>query len=109
MDLGIKVNSVWLVDLDPTIGSEIRKICPCLVVSPKEMNQLINTVIVAPLTSAIRTFPFRVNSKFQGKSGQVALDQIRCVDKSRLFKKLGDLSETESILVSNTLIEIFQQ
>ena len=109
MDLGIKVNSVWLVDLDPTKGSEIRKICPCLVVSPEEMNQLINTVIVAPLTSAIRTFPIRVNSKFQGKSGQVALDQIRCVDKSRLIKKLGDLSETESILVSNTLIEIFQQ
>jgi mRNA interferase MazF len=109
MDMGVKLNEVWLVDLEPTKGFEISKIRPCAVISPNEMNGKIKTVLVAPMTSTIRLFPFRVNTNFQGKSGQIALDQIQCIDQSRLVKKLGTLSDVESICVSSTLIEIFQQ
>ncbi|HSJ23178.1 MAG TPA: type II toxin-antitoxin system PemK/MazF family toxin [Longimicrobiales bacterium] len=80
---------VFLVNLDPTVGSDIRKTRPCVVISPDEMNRFIRTVIVAPLTSKGRRYPTRVDCRFDKKDGQVVLDQIRTVDKARLIKKLG--------------------
>jgi mRNA interferase MazF len=80
---------VWLVDLDPVMGSEIKKTRPSVIISPKEINQHMNTVIIAPLTSTIKNFPFRLNCKFQNHNGQIALDHIRSVDKIRLVRKVG--------------------
>ena len=80
---------VWLVNLDPTQGSEINKTRPCVVISPDELNRYLRTVTIAALTSVGRDYPSRVNCQFQGKAGQVALDHIRSVDKSRLVRKLG--------------------
>jgi mRNA interferase MazF len=88
-----KKNEVWLVNLDPTIGSEIKKIRPCVIVSPDAMNKYLATVIIAPLTSAQKNYPSRVDSTFQGNHGQIALDQLRAVDKIRLTKKLGLLDK----------------
>src|SRR5690606_25124439 len=82
---------VWLVNLDPTIGSEIRKTRPALIVSPDEMNAHIATVIIAPMTTKGRNYPTRIACKFQRKSGQVVLDQLRTVDKARLVKRLGQI------------------
>lgn len=83
---------VYLVSLDPTEGSEIRKTRPCVVVSPDELNQHVRTCIVAPLTTASHNYPFRVRCRFQGKGGHVVLDQIRTVDRRRLVRELGTLS-----------------
>lgn len=83
---------VFLVSLDPTIGSEIRKTRPCVIVSPDELNIYLATVIVAPLTTAAKNYGFRVECHFQNKHGSIALDQLRTVDKRRLVKKLGELS-----------------
>jgi mRNA interferase MazF len=88
-----KKNEVWLVNLDPTIGSEIKKIRPCVIVSPDAMNKYLATVIIAPLTSTQKNYPSRVDSTFQGNLGQIALDQLRAVDKIRLTKKLGLLDK----------------
>jgi mRNA interferase MazF len=82
---------VFLIRLDPTEGSEIRKTRPCVVISPDEMNRHISTVIVAPMTTKGQPYPTRVPLRFRGKSGQVVLDQIRTVDASRLVKRLGKL------------------
>ena len=82
---------VYLVNLDPTVGSEIKKTRPCVIVSPDEMNQYIRTVIVAPMTTKGRSYPTRVPCRFQRKDGQVVLDQLRTVDKARLFRRLGRL------------------
>ena len=98
---------VYLVNLDPTQGSEIRKTRPCAVVSPDEMNRHIRTVIVAPLTSARRGYPTRVDVTFQRKKGQVVLDRIRTVDKSRLVRRLGRLSEARAREVAAVLVEMF--
>jgi len=87
----IKQYGVYLVNLDPTQGSEIRKIRPCFVVSPDEMNQNLRTVQIVPLTSNIRAYPWRVAVKFQGKKGTLAVDQIRTIDKSRMMKHMGCL------------------
>ncbi len=84
---------VYLVNLDPVKGSEIKKTRPCLIVSPNEMNQYISTVIVAPMTTKIRDYPTRTTCEFDGKKGQIVLDQIRTIDKSRLVQKLGDIDE----------------
>ena len=84
-------DEVWLAALDPAQGSEIRKTRPCLVVSPDEMNQFLQTAIVAPMTTIERAWPTRVKIVFQGKQGQVALDQIRAVDQARLVRKLAPL------------------
>src|SRR6185312_7619589 len=89
MDMVIKQFGVYLVNLDPTIGSEIQKTRPCMIISPDEMNKHLKTVIIVPLTSTIRQYPTRINCKFEGKSGQLALDQMRAVDKIRLVKQLG--------------------
>ena len=98
---------VWLVALDPTVGSEIKKTRPAAIISPDEMNAHINTVIIAPMTSKGRNYPTRVPCKFQGKSGQVVLDQIRTVDKVRLVKRLGRLGESTADVVLETLAELF--
>ena len=98
---------VYLVDLDPTQGSELRKTRPCLVVSPDEMNQHIRTVIIAPMTSTQRDYPTRVNVTFQRKRGQVALDQLRTVDKTRLVQRLGVLPDARAREVAGILQEMF--
>ena len=100
---------VWLVTLDPTVGSEIRKTRPALIVSPDEMNAHIATVIIAPMTSKGRNYPTRVPCIFQGKSGQVVLDQLRTVDKSRLVRRLGQIDAVTADEVSITLTEMFSK
>jgi len=84
---------VFLINLDPTIGHAIQKTRPCLVVSPDEMNENINTVIIAPMTTRSHEYPTRINVKFQGKNGWIVLDQIRTVDKRRLVKRLGKIDK----------------
>ncbi len=98
---------VYLVNLDPTVGSEIRKARPCLIISPDEMNRYIATVIVAPMTTKGRDYPTRVQCTFKGKDGQVVLDQIRTVDKSRLFQKLGRIDKKAQEEVLAILAEMF--
>lgn len=98
---------VYRVNLDPTVGSEIRKSRPCVIVSPDEMNRHIRTVIVAPLTSKARSYPSRVECEFQGKKGQVVLDQIRTVDKRRLAKRMGKLDGATGSTVLRRLVEVF--
>ena len=88
----VKRFEVYLVNLDPTIGSEIKKTRPCVMVSPDEMNRHISTVIVAPMTTKGTAYPTRVKCKFEGKTGLVVLDQLRTVDKRRLVKQLGQLA-----------------
>ena len=84
---------VYLVSLDPTVGSEIQKTRPCVVVTPDEMNRHIRTVIIAPMTTRGRPYPTRVPCDFEGKHGQIVLDQIRTVDRARLVRRLGRLEE----------------
>ncbi len=98
---------VYLVALNPTLGVEIQKTRPCLVVSPNEMNHTLKTVIVAPMTSNQRAFPSRIKTVFQSKKGDVALDQIRAVDKTRLVKHLGIIDDKTSDKVLERLQEIF--
>lgn len=103
----VKRFDVFLVELDPTVGSEIRKTRPCVVVSPDNMNRFIRTVIVAPMTSRGNDYPTRVRCRFQSKEGQVVLDQIRTVDKARLVKKLGRLDQNAQAEVLEVLFEMF--
>ncbi len=100
---------IYLVNLDPTIGSEIQKTKPCLVVSPDEMNLYIATVIVAPMTTRGRDYPSREEVRFQGKDGQIVLDQIRTVDKLRLVKRFGKISEATQKKILAVLSEIFAE
>ena len=97
---------IWLVQLDPTKGHEIKKKRPCIVISPDEMS-LLKTAIVAPMTSKGFNFPTRIQCTFQGQKGLILLDQIRAVDKSRLVKKLGVISKTTQIKVCDCLQELF--
>lgn len=85
---------VYLVNLDPTIGSEIKKTRPCVVISPDEMNRHLSTVIIAPLTTKSHSYPSRIELSFQNKTGWIVLDQIRTVDKRRLVEKMGPVDET---------------
>ena len=107
--MGMVVNrfDVFLVNFDPTVVSEIRKTRPCVVVSPDEMNRYIATVIIAPMTTKGKAYPTRVVCQFQGKDGQIILDQIRTIDKTRLIEKLGQISFDEQRVVLDTLAEIF--
>jgi mRNA interferase MazF len=98
---------VYLVNLDPTVGSEIQKTRPCLIVSPDEMNRYIKTVIIAPMTTKGTNYPTRVACKFQGKSGQIALDQLRTIDKLRLVRKLGRIDSRTQGEVLSVLSEMF--
>ena len=94
---------IYCIVLDPTIGSEISKIRPCLVISPNESNQHLNTVLVAPITSTIRNFPMRINITLENRNGQIALDQIRCVDQIRLKNRMDILSNKDIQKVKNIL------
>lgn len=98
---------VYLVRLDPTEGREIRKTRPCLLISPDEMNRYISTVIVAPMTTRGRDYPTRVPVRFQRKTGQIVLDQIRAVDKNRLLKRLGKIDNPAAHKVLAILGEMF--
>ena len=100
---------VYLVNLDQTIGSEIKKTRPCLVISPNEVNRHIATVIVATMTTQSRDYPTRLNLNFQGKEGQVVLDQIHTVDKERLVRKLGEIDQEVQKKVLAILAELFAE
>lgn len=97
---------VWLVGLDPTLGREINKTRPCVIVSPDEMSAL-STTIIAPLTSKGFPFPGRIATQFQGKDGLILLDQMRAVDKRRLYRKLGTISKATKTVLCDTLQEMF--
>jgi mRNA interferase MazF len=105
--VGVSRFDVVLVNLDPTFGSEIRKSRPCVIVSPDEMNRYVRTVVVAPLTTTGRPYPSRVQTHFDGKNGQVVIDQVRTVDKARLAKRLGALDPREAAEVLEVLREFF--
>jgi mRNA interferase MazF len=109
MGLVVKRFDVYLVTLDPTIGTEIRKTRPCTVISPDEMNRYMATVIVAPMTTKGYNYPTRVGCLFQGKNGQVVLDQIRTIDKSLLVQKLGRLGDSTQNKVLSVLKELFSK
>lgn len=100
---------IWLVNLDPAIGSEIRKTRPCVVVSPAEMHDHLRTVLVAPMTTAGREAPFRIGVTHGGKKGLILLDQIRAVDKARLAKKLGAVPARTLSATLKTLQEVFAE
>ena len=107
MGMVISRFEVWLVNLDPTIGSEIKKTRPCLIISPNESNTYLDTVIASPMTTILRKYPTRVTCSFQKKKGQVAIDQLRTLDKKRLVKKLGILDIVTCKKICNTLQEFF--
>ena len=98
---------IWMVNLDPTVGSEIKKSRPCAVISPPEMHDHLRTVIVAPMTTKSKAAPFRIAATHAGKKGSILLDQIRAVDKGRLIRKLGNLSPKVLEATLATLREIF--
>ena len=100
---------VYLVGLDPTVGSEYQKTRPCVVLSPDELNRHLATVIIAPMTTVERNYPTRIACDFQGKTGQVALDQLRVVDKSRLVKRLGRLATSEQEAILAGLSDLFAE
>lgn len=103
----VKRFDVYLISLDPTVGSEIQKTRPCLVISPDEINRHVATVIVAPMTTKVRSYPTRVPVRFEGKDGYIVLDQIRTVDKTRLVKRLGRVSGQTQRDVLAALAELF--
>jgi len=105
--LVVKRFDVYLVNLDPTIGSEIQITRPCLVISPDEMNRNIRTVIIAPMTSAQKEYPTRVSCTFRKKQGQIVLDQVRTVDKARLIQKLGTIDSKAQLDVISVLQRLF--
>ena len=98
---------IYLVRLDPTVGAEMRKTRPCVIISPQEMHRHVLTVIIAPLTGTITRFPSRVPCKFAGRSGEIALDQLRAVDLLRVGKRLGQLDKATSTLLTTALQELF--
>jgi mRNA interferase MazF len=99
--------AVYLVRLDPTIGAEMRKTRPCVVVSPEQMHRNLYTVVIAPMTATLTGFPTRVRSTFQGRPGEIALDQIRSVDYSRLGKRLGRVDAATARAVSERMVDLF--
>ena len=105
----ISRGEVHLVRLDPTLGREVRKTRPCLVISPDELNQHLRAVIVAPMTTGGHLYPWRIACRFQNRSGFVALDQLRTVDSERLVKRLGRLSSGTTTEVLDTLQEMFAE
>lgn len=107
MAMVVKRFDVYLVNLDPTVGSEIQKTRPCLIVSPDEMNRNIRTVIIVPMTSAQKDYPTRVSCSFKKKEGQIVLDQIRTIDKTRLIKKFGTIDSKAQLDVISILQRLF--
>jgi mRNA interferase MazF len=104
----IKRFEVWLVNLDPTVGHEMKKTRPALIISPNVTNKHLGTVIIAPLTSTIKHFPTRIICIFQKRQGQIALDQLRAVDKARLIKRIGKMDEKTNKVVCDTLYQYFK-
>lgn len=104
----VKTGEVWLANLDPTVGSEIQKTRPCVVISPAEMHDYLRTVIVAPMSTGSRAAGFRIRITFQGKSGLILLDQIRTLDKSRLAKRVGAIHGTTLEKTLRTLQAVFE-
>ncbi|MBT8340127.1 MAG: type II toxin-antitoxin system PemK/MazF family toxin [Desulfatitalea sp.] len=107
MAMVVKRFDVYLINLDPTVGSEIQKTRPCLIISPDEMNRHINTVIIAPMSSAGKAYPTRIPCIFKRKQGQIVIDQIRTLDKSRLIKKIGAIDSKAQSEVISTLQRLF--
>ncbi|MHA1112664.1 MAG: type II toxin-antitoxin system PemK/MazF family toxin [Promethearchaeota archaeon] len=98
--------SIYLVNLNPTIGHEIKKTRPCLVISPNEMNRNIATVIIAPLTTQSRKYPTRVGVQLDEKKGWIVLDQIRTIDKTRIIRKLGEITSKQTLNVKKVIKEM---
>ena len=107
--LGIRCGEVWLAALNPTIGSEIQKTRPCLIVSPPEMNDRLPTIIAAPMTTGSRPAPSRIPVRFQGRSGLILLEQIRALDKRRLIRRLGTVGRDRLSATLATLREMFEE
>jgi mRNA interferase MazF len=105
----IKRFDVYLISLDPTIGAEIQKTRPCLIISPDEMNAYIQTSIIAPMTTKARNYPTRVSCRFERKDAHIVLDQLRTVDKSRLLKRLGRITPATQKRVLSVLAELFAE
>jgi len=103
----IKQYEIFLVNLEPTIGSEIKKTRPCVVISPDEMNKHLRTVVIAPMTTSSKNYPTRVEVKHENKIGWVILDQVRTIDKLRIIKNLGKLSKPEVKEVKSIIKETF--
>jgi mRNA interferase MazF len=108
---GIQVirGEVWLATLDPTIGTEIQKTRPCVILSPAEMNERLRTIIAVPMTSGSRPAPSRIPIHFQGRAGLILLEQIRALDKRRLVRRLGTISTAALNHALTTLREIFEE
>ena len=109
MGMGINRFEVYLINLDPTIGCEIKKTRPCVIISPDEINHKISTAIVAPMTTKGNIYPTRITSVFRGKTGQIILDQIRTIDQSRLIKKLGIISPVTQKKILHVLKDLFAE
>jgi len=107
--MAVKRFEVYLVSLDPTVGVEIQKTRPCLIVSPNEMNRHLQTVIIAPMTTKIRPSPSRIACRFESKDANVVLDQLRTVDKKRLVKRIGRINPATQKRVLATLSEMFAE
>ena len=107
--MAVARGDIHLVGLDPTVGSEIKKTRPCVVVSPDDLNQHLRTLIVVPMTTGGQAYPWRVPCRFQQRAGFVALDQVRTVDSDRLLKRLGRLSAATTTAVLDTLQEMFAE
>jgi mRNA interferase MazF len=99
--------SIVLVNLDPTIGSEIKKTRPCVIVSPNEINRFLRTIVVAPMTTNLKNYPTRIKAKHNGKKGMIAIDQIRTIDKSRILKKFDQLTKSEIRKCKDIIRETF--
>jgi mRNA interferase MazF len=99
--------NVFIVNLDPTIGSEIKKTRPCVIISPDEMNKYLDTVVIAPVTSQSKNYPTRVLIDLEGHENWVVIDQIRTIDKSRLIKKIGSLNQKETTTIKHVIRETF--
>jgi len=98
---------IILVNLDPTLGSEIKKTRPCVVISPNEMNKFLNTVVIAPMTTSSKNYPTRIEIKHDNKIGWIVLDQIRTIDKQRIIRDLGRLTKSEIIVIKSVLKETY--
>jgi len=105
--MDLKQYQIVLVNLDPTVGSEMKKTRPCVVVSPNEMNKYLQTIVVAPMTSSSKTYPTRVEINYDKKKGWIVLDQIRTVDRQRIIKVLGNLTEKETAKVKDVIRETY--
>lgn len=105
--MDLKQYSIVLVNLDPTIGSEIKKTRPCVIISPNEMNKYLNTIVLAPMTTNLKKYPTRVSVNHNGKKGMIAIDQIRTVDKARIIKAFENLTRKEIDKCKEVIKETF--